>query len=265
MKVYISADIEGITGTTHWDDTDMEKSEYQSAREQMTAEVAAACEGALAAGATEVLVKDAHDTGRNILAGRLPREVKLAKGWSHHPFIMSEFLDETYQAMILIGYHSAARSGANPLSHTMTGTVHRVMLNGAPTSEFRLTAYTAATKGVPVVFISGDAGLCEEAKLLIPSIGTVAVKEGVGEATINIHPDLAVERIREGVKNALQGDLNKCKLPLPKQFTITVEYRHHMKAYRSSFFPGVKLIEPSTIQYESNDFFEIMRLIEFLV
>jgi D-amino peptidase len=265
MKVYISADIEGITGTTHWDETDMEKAEYQAAREQMTAEVAAACEGALAAGATEVLVKDAHDTGRNIIAGRLPREVRLARGWSHHPFIMSEFLDESYRAMLLIGYHSPARSGANPLSHTMTGSVHRILLNGALASEFLLTVYTAATKGVPVAFLSGDAGLCEEARLLIPQIGTVAVKEGIGEATINIHPEVAVERIREGIRKALQADVAKCKLDLPGHFTITVEYRQHMKAYRSSFYPGVRLIEPSTIQYESDDFFDIMRLVEFLV
>jgi D-amino peptidase len=177
---------------------------------------------------------------------------------------MSEFLDESYRAMILIGYHSAARSGANPLSHTMTGSVHRVLLNGALASEFLLTAYTAATKGVPVAFLSGDAGLCEEARLLIPHIGTVAVKEGIGEATINIHPNVAVERIREGVRKALQADVTKCKLALPGHFTITIEYRHHMKAYRSSFYPGARLVEPSTIQYESDEFFDIMRLVEFL-
>ncbi len=264
MKVYISADIEGITGTTYWDDTDMEKSEYQAAREQMTAEVAAACEGALAAGATEILVKDAHDTGRNIIASKLPKDVRLAKSWTGDPMMMAEHLDASYQAMILIGYHSAARSGANPLSHTMTGVVHRMMLNGEPASEFRLTTYAAALFKVPVVFLSGDAGICTEAGTLIPAITTVAVKQGVGDSTINIHPEMAVERIRAGVTSALKGDPKKSLVSLPKHFNLTLEYRHHMKAYKFSQYPGARLIEPSTISFESDDFMEIMRFLLFV-
>ena len=74
MKIYISADIEGVTGVTHWDETDLGKGESSLFREQMTAEVVAACEGALQAGATEIWVKDAHDSARNIIASRLPHE-----------------------------------------------------------------------------------------------------------------------------------------------------------------------------------------------
>ena len=70
MKVFISADIEGITNVTHWDETDLEKAEFTAAREQMTAEVAAACEGALEAGATDILVKDAHGDARSIIASK---------------------------------------------------------------------------------------------------------------------------------------------------------------------------------------------------
>ena len=88
MKIYISADIEGVTGVTHWDETDLTKGEYNQFREQMTAEVVAACEGALEAGATEIWVKDAHDSARNIIAAKLPQAAKLIRGWSGHPFIM---------------------------------------------------------------------------------------------------------------------------------------------------------------------------------
>src|SRR5512142_1232397 len=106
MKVYISADIEGITGTTHWDETEKKHADYAEFREQMTAEVVAACEGALAAGASEIWVKDAHDSARNIIAGRLPREARLLRGWSGHPYLMMDQLDKTFQACLMIGYHS---------------------------------------------------------------------------------------------------------------------------------------------------------------
>ena len=76
-------------------------------------------------------------------------------------------------------------------------------------------AYAAATVNVPLVFVSGDDGICEEAALLIPQIATLAVKRGVGDASINIHPHLAVDQIMQRVQTALQEDVSKCRLPLP--------------------------------------------------
>ena len=85
MKVFISADIEGVTGVTHWDETNLEKSVSAAACEQMTAEVVAACQATLENGADEILVKDAHDSGRNIIATKLPHEARLIRGWEPHP------------------------------------------------------------------------------------------------------------------------------------------------------------------------------------
>jgi len=98
MKVFISADIEGVTGVTHWDETDLNKAEFAAASEQMTAEVAAACEGALEAGATEILVKDAHGDARNIIASKLPHEVRLIRDWAPEPLMMMQGLDKSFQA-----------------------------------------------------------------------------------------------------------------------------------------------------------------------
>jgi D-amino peptidase len=106
MKVFISADIEGVTGITHWDEADRLKPEYSEFREQMTAEVSAACEGALQAGFTEIWVKDAHASARNLIAAKLPRETRLIRGWSGHPFSMVQELDASFDAMLMIGYHS---------------------------------------------------------------------------------------------------------------------------------------------------------------
>ena len=119
MRVYISADIEGVAGIAHWDEATKTHADYQQFREQMTQEVAAACEGALNAGATEVLVKDAHWTGRNIIPSMLPDRARVIRSWGPDPFCMLQELDQSFRAVLMIGYHSGAGANANPLAHTI--------------------------------------------------------------------------------------------------------------------------------------------------
>ena len=108
MKIFISADIEGVTGITDWAEADMAHADNAQFRERMTAEVMAACEGALQAGATEIVVKDAHWTGRNILAERLPRQARLLRGWSGHPYSMVQGLDRSFAAALSIATFNSA-------------------------------------------------------------------------------------------------------------------------------------------------------------
>ncbi|MBC8401034.1 MAG: M55 family metallopeptidase, partial [Candidatus Marinimicrobia bacterium] len=98
MKIYISADMEGICGSTNWDEANKDKGDYREFQQQMTAEVVAACEGALAVGADEIMIKDAHATGRNIIAAELPPKTQLIRGWSGHPYSMVQELDESFAA-----------------------------------------------------------------------------------------------------------------------------------------------------------------------
>ncbi len=265
MKIYISADIEGITGATHWDETDNKNPDYGEFREQMTAEVAAACEGAVKAGASELLVKDAHWTGRNLIQAKLPRQAKLVREWSGHPYSMMQELDETFHAALAIGYHSRAGSNASPLAHTMTGKVTYLKINQQYASEFMIAAYTAAQVGVPFVFVSGDEGICQEAQSLIPGLRSIAVKLGKGSSTISLHPELAVELIRTEVETALRSDVAKCRLQLPDHFSVEICYKNHATAYHMSFFPGAMLKEPHTVQYEADDYFEVLRFFSFVL
>jgi D-amino peptidase len=264
MKVYISADIEGVTGVTHWDETDKKHDDFDEHSEQMTAEVVGACEGALNAGAEDIWVQDAHATARNIIASKLPQEVRFIRGWSDHPFSMVQNLDESFSALMMIGYHSRAGSGDNPLAHTITGRITRIKINDQYASEFLLHAYAAAYVNVPVVLVSGDAGLCEEVKSFNPHILTVPVKDGTGNSTVSIHPLLAVNQIREGAKKALGGDPSQCMIELPEHFAVAISYKDHAKAYHSSFYPGASLKEPHTIEFGSDDYFEVLRLLAFV-
>ena len=125
--------------------------------------------------------------------------------------------------------------------------------------------YAAATVSVPLVFLSGDQGLCDDVASLNPNIGTVAVKEGIGQSTINIHPELAVERIRQGAEAALRDDPSRCALELPEFFEVEIHYREHTKARRMSFYPGASLKEPFVLRFETDDYYEVMRLLMFVL
>lgn len=264
MKVFISADIEGCAGITTWDEVHKGRSGYQEFREQMTAEVVAACEGARAAGATDILIKDAHESGCNLIVSRLPEYARIVRAWSGHPYVMMFGLDASFDAALFIGYHDAAGSDTNPLAHTMNDRIARLTINGVLASEFTVNAYTASLNGVPPVFLSGDRGICEAAKRLVPGMKTVAVSEGFGRATLSVAPAKALHMIREGVEETLSGDLSKCSLALPDRFEVALTFNNASDAYRSSFYPGVEHAEPCTLRFVSNDYFEVLRTIRFI-
>ena len=265
MKVYISADIEGIAGITDWEEATKPHPTYPEFREEMTSEVVAACEGAIAAGATEILIKDAHGTGRNIIASRLPDCARLIRGWSGHPLMMVQELDDSFAAVLLVGYHSKAGGEGNPLAHTLRMKIAQLRLNGEVASEFLLHSRAAALCGVPVVFVSGDKGLCHDVGRFNPRIATVAVSEGIGPSTVSIAPALAQRRIREGVAAALRGDLGACRVPLPDRFTLEIVFSNPVDAYSASWYPGMQHPAPQTVRFESDDYFEVMRAIRFIV
>ncbi len=265
MKVFISADIEGVTGASNSDEATKGEADYSEFREQMTAEVSAACDGALQAGAREIWVKDAHASGRNLMPAKLPREVRLVRGWSGHPFSMVQELDESFDAVLMVGYHASAGTAASPLAHTISGRAAWIKINAELASEFLLHAFAAATLGVPVVFLSGDEGICSAARDRIPDITSVAVKRGIGNSTVNIHPSLALERIENGVTAALSGDLGACLVSLPAEFSVEIRYKDHSRAFESSFFPGAELTDPFTLGFGCKDYFEVLRLLSFVL
>ncbi len=261
MKVYISADIEGITGIGHWNETDKAyPGEYAQFQKQMTAEVAVAAEAAIQAGATEILIKDAHDSGRNLNIQELPEMVRVVRGWAGHPLSMIQELDDSFDAIMYIGYHSRAGQNTNTLAHTMSSSrIARMTLNEQDMSEFYLHALAAAYYGVPSVFVSGDAGICSEVQGLNSSIETVTTIWGEGDSVISQHPARSIKMIREGVNRALSGNLTSEILQIPQDLEFSIEFKKHQDAYRAAFYPGAVQIDPMTVGFKTNDYFEVMR------
>lgn len=266
MKIFISADIEGTAGITTWDEATKGNADYVEFREYMTDEVVAACEGARAAGATEVVVKDAHATARNLILSKLPDYVRIVRGWSGHPDLMMFGIDASFAAALYTGYHDKAGTDTNPLAHTISSkTVSRLLINGETASEFTLNAFCAARYGVPSAFLSGDEGMCSQARILVPAIGTMATSEGFGPATSSLSPAAAVKAIRQQVEAALSRDLSVCLPKLADSFELVVEYSTAVDAYRGSWYPGVEHVAARTLRFKATDFFDIQRAVRFIV
>jgi len=266
MRLFISSDIEGTTGIVHWDETDYDRGGrwYDYFREQMTKEVSAACTGAKEGGAEYIRVKDAHDSARNIIPAGLPEGVTIQRGWSGNPFCMVDGLDEGFDALAFTGYHSPSHGDGNPLAHSMSASLEEITINGERASEFLIHGYAAGMLKIPVIFISGDAALCELAKALIPGIITAATNTGKGAAAVSLHPADGIRLIREGVKAAVEKGGRDCFIEMPDHFITTVKYHDHRKAYRAGFYPGAERTDEKTLRFESDDYMDILRFYNFV-
>ncbi|MBQ7699074.1 MAG: M55 family metallopeptidase [Clostridia bacterium] len=266
MKLFLSADIEGTAGITCWDETEYGHSRYGYFAEQMTKEVSAACAAADRCG-YEILVKDAHDSAKNILPDKLHPSATLIRGWARDINCMMSGIDtDKFDAVAFTGYHSPAMSEGNSLAHTMTTSIHSVKINGKYASEFTINAYIAAMYGIPVVFLSGDEAMCESAKELIPGITTVATKRGFGAACISQHPDKVCAMISRGMEEALSKNYKKtCKLKLPEHFSVEITYRDVNDATGYSCYPGVVRLDAKTLLYENDSYIEVLRMMHFIM
>ena len=266
-KLFISADIEGTAGIAHWDETEYGKKDYDYFREQMSREVAAACEGALAAGYGEILIKDAHDGGRNIIPTMLPEHdgIRIFRSSAKHPYIMMAGLDESFDGVVFTGYHSGAEMPTNPLSHTMTGRSNHILLNGELCSELMLNSLTAAMLGVPVYCVTGDKGLCDWIQSVNPNVQTVPVSEGRGNGSISILPAVAVNRIRETVGKAVALPKADCMYPTAEYYVLEINFKQHFDALNASCYPGCIQTGARSVRFESHDYMDVLKCVYWVI
>ena len=252
-RVYISADIEGVTGVVHFDETERNKSDFGIYRKFMTEEVNAAIEGALEAGASDIVVRDAHGDARNILPKLLHENARLIRGWGDTPFCMMEGIGDCFDAVMFIGYHAAADVPNATLKHTMTLRVAEIRVNGVLMAEAGLNALIAGYFGVPTVFIAGDRAVCEYARETFGDIETVSVKDGLGTAAVNIHPKLARKEIKAAAARAIESLPRYKSFTLEAPYTFQIRYRYEHSAFKASFYPGCERVDNVTVKFTSDD------------
>jgi D-amino peptidase len=268
LKVFISVDMEGISGIVHSDQTTSGTAEYAAGRKWMAQDVNAAVEGALEAGATEVVVNDSHGSMRNIDPDDLDPRAILISG-SPKPLSMMQGIDASFQACLFIGYHAKAGTEDAILDHTISSSVVRaIRVNGAELPELGLNAAIAGYYGVPVVLVSGDTAVCRQAgEVLGKEVATVAVKEAYGRLAAKLVPMGEARRmIKAGVKDALT------KLGRAKPFKIASPYKFELEYFVSAqadmgamLLPQVKRTDARTLAFTAADYIEGFRTLRALI
>ena len=204
-RIFISVDMEGISGVVDGTQCSSDNAEYGYYRKLMAADLNAAVEGALEAGATEIVVSDAHGGMRNMQPEDVHEAAILVRG-SPKPDSMMEGIEQGFDAAMYVGYHAMAGSEKAILAHTISGAaVDAVYMNGRETGEFGLNAALAGWHGVPSVMVAGDAAVCAEAKGFVPGVYAATVKTAVGRHSAKcLHPTKSRKLIRETALEALK-------------------------------------------------------------
>jgi D-amino peptidase len=263
LKVYISADMEGVAGTVTSDQLGPSGFEYQRFREIMTAEVNAAIEAARAAGATEILVSDSHGNGENLLMERLPQDIQLIRSWPR-PLGMMEGIDETFDAVLFIGYHAGTHNPRGVRAHTLSSAnLTGVKLNGVLVPEAGISAAVAGHFGVPVVMLSGDDAIAEEATTLLGDLETAVTKWAISfHSARTLMPEASYAAIREKVRAALtrRGDFRPYRLQTP--ITLDISFKNYTPAELLAYLPGVERVDAHTIRFVGKDMLEVSRFLE---
>ena len=209
MRVFISADIEGITGLVSWSQCsrpDGKSFDYAFARRMMTHDVNAAIRGARAGGANHIVIKDSHGNSKNLLLDELEPGVRLVSGHGSGTDGMMQGMDKAFDCAFLVGYHAMAGTLGGVMEHTITGGVHRLWINGHECGEIGLSAGVAGRFGVPITMISSDAAGCAEAFALIPGIQSAITKQGIGRYMADLlHPSETAPLIEAAAERAAKN------------------------------------------------------------
>jgi D-amino peptidase len=264
-KIFISVDMEGISGVVQPAQLGPEGFEYQRAREWMTGEVNAAIAGIRASGPAEIVVCDSHGNGQSVLIDQLPDDVRIVRGFPR-PMEMMQGIDESFTAAVFIGYHASEWTANAVRGHTISSArLLGVKLNGNEVSEGMYNAALAGQFGVPVAFVSGDRLAVTQLQQVAPSAEGVIVKEPYGyHSALTVTPARGQAMIREGLTRAMAklGSLAAYRLSGP--ITLEVGFKLTLDAERAAFVPGLTRSDAHSVKGAFRDMTEITRLLQVL-
>jgi len=266
MKIFISADMEGVAGVVTGEQLGPAGFEYQRFREFMTQEVLAACEGAFAAGATEIVVADAHGNGQNLLIEKLPKSVTVVRAWPR-PLMMMQGLDETFDGAIFLGYHTGTTNMRGVRAHTISSArLTDVQLNGRSVPEAGINAAIAGHFGVPVIMVSGDDAAVAETQALLGDVVGATVKWAYGfHSARTLTPEAAQELIRSKAAAAVARvkEFKPYKVQTPVR--LDIRFKNYRPAEVLSYLPIVERTDAHAVRFQGRDMVEVSKFIEFVI
>ncbi|MGQ9489166.1 MAG: M55 family metallopeptidase [Anaerolineae bacterium] len=269
MKILIAADMEGITGVVHTDQTNPNHAEYGRFRELMTADVNAAIRGAFDGGAETVIVSDGHWDNRNILIERLDPRARLNSG-GPRPFSMVQGVEDGVDGVLFVGYHARVGTLNAILDHTWsTSRVAGLWLNGQEMGEIGLNAAVCGHFSAPVLMISGDQNACAEATALLGALETAVVKQATGRTSAECLPPAVTGRlIQEAAMRAVRrlvAGQAPAAFRLATPITVTIEFIRSEMADAAAIMPGAQRLTGKRVQFVAPDMPEAYRALRALI
>jgi D-amino peptidase len=267
MKVFISLDMEGVSGIVSRQETLPSGQFYADCRRWFTWDANAAIEGALAGGATEVVATDPHHQ-LNILWEELHPKAELVRRdlIAHCPLYILEGLDESFDVVLFVGQHVRYGHRRGVLSHTLTRPFAHVRINGQPVDEVRLATAMAGHLGVPVGLVTGDDAVCEGTKGWLPQVETAVVKYAVDTyAALCLSKEEAHARIRAAAQRAVERTPSLRPYTFPVHTELEVDLLSPPAAAKLTLLPGVERAGELTVRYTSEEFEHIWRILWAMV
>lgn len=265
-KIYVSVDMEGIAGVVSPEQLGPAGFEYARFREFMTEEANTALAAAREAGATEFVVADSHGNMQNLLIEKLPKDVLVVRS-SPRPLMMMQGLDESFDGVVFIGYHTSTTNPEGVRAHTMSSaTLADVRLNGVSVPEAAFNAAIAGHFGVPVLAISGDDAIVKEARGLLGDVEGAVVKWAYGfHSAKTLTPEAARDVIREKVKAAMarRGSFRPYAMKTPVE--LEIRFKSYRPAEVLSYLPIVKRTDAHSVRFVGQDMLEVSRFMEFVL
>ncbi|MBI4243294.1 MAG: M55 family metallopeptidase [Planctomycetes bacterium] len=258
MKIWMMTDLEGVSGVVDFESqTDPTGKYYEESKSLLTHEVNAAVDGAISAGATDILVLDGHGVG-GINYKELHPAAKVFLG---KPVSPTWLLDETYSAVFLLGHHAMAGVENGNLNHTSCEkSIVNVWLNGKRIGEIGMEIILAGCFNVPAVLITGDRAACEEAGTYVPGIEVAVVKEGINRTSaVCLSKEAARALIKEKAKKALDkmDEIKPYKINGP--FELITEYVSSADTWGVYEREGIEKVNSRTTKIKADKFLDLLR------
>lgn len=267
MRIFVSADIEGIVGVVTREQCRAGGHDYEQARTWMTDAVLVVCAAAHEAGATEVVVADSHGQGCNIHLERMPDYVQLVRSWPRPLGMMQGIEFGSYAGSFLVGYHASAGNAGGVLSHTLSSDLFQeVRLNGRPISEAALSAAIAGHFGVPVLMVAGDDMFIAEAAMELGDLASACLKRAYGTTSaLNPNPTVAAARLREATHAAMAAAGRRQAYRIEGPVTLELRLRSRAVAEWLGYLPRAERMGAFEVRYVCEDILEVSRFLMFVV
>jgi D-amino peptidase len=265
LRLYISADMEGVSGVVTGDQLGPGGFEYERFREVMTREVLAAIRGARAAGVGDVLISDSHGNGENLLLDLLPADVQVVRSWPR-PLGMMEGIDSTFDAVFFVGYHAGTTNPAGVRAHTFSSArLADVRLNGQSIPEAGINAAIAGHFGVPVVLVTGDDAAVAEIRSVVGDVEAAVVKWNISfHAARTLMPEAAYALIETRARSAIAGLASARPYRVDHPVTLEVRFKNYRPSQLLAFLPIVERTDAHSIRYVGDDILAVSRFLQFL-